>query len=232
MQAAVQRRHTSIDVLRPNAMCVRVEHRRSVRDDDDRRPAHAAVAVGQRRGNLPGAVAAAVEPVPAVPQQDDPNSLWIVRSANGKKRCKQGDTLVHGDVIRLQHAATKLNLHSHLHQSPLSKQQEVSAYGPDGNGDASDNWRVVIPGAKDSAEWLRGIDVEFQHVETGQFLHSHNVQFKNPIPGQQEVSAVPNRNSNTKWTTEEGIYFPEVGKSRPLVTEPVADVEWVDTSIE
>lgn len=40
-----------------------------------------------------------------------------------------------GDVIRLQHLATKRNLHSHLFQSPISRNQEVSAFGENGNGD-------------------------------------------------------------------------------------------------
>jgi MIR domain-containing protein len=38
--------------------------------------------------------------------------------------------LKNGDTIRLQHQTTKKYLHSHLHVSPLSGNQEVSCYGP------------------------------------------------------------------------------------------------------
>lgn len=34
-----------------------------------------------------------------------------------------------GDTIRLHHLATNKNLHSHHFQSPLSGNQEISAYG-------------------------------------------------------------------------------------------------------
>jgi len=40
-----------------------------------------------------------------------------------------------GDKIRLQHLATKRNLHSHLFQSPITHNQEVSAFGEGGDGD-------------------------------------------------------------------------------------------------
>ena len=40
-----------------------------------------------------------------------------------------------GEVIRLQHLSTKRNLHSHLFQSPMSRNQEVSAFGENGLGD-------------------------------------------------------------------------------------------------
>lgn len=39
------------------------------------------------------------------------------------------------DIIRLEHFQTKKNLHSHNFASPISKQQEVCAFGTDGVGD-------------------------------------------------------------------------------------------------
>ena len=41
------------------------------------------------------------------------------------------------DTIRLEHLKTGKNLHSHNFASPVSKQQEVSAYGVNGEGDES-----------------------------------------------------------------------------------------------
>jgi len=47
-----------------------------------------------------------------------------------------------GDVIRLQHLQTRLFLHSHFFQSPLSQNQEVSCFGDgtDTGGDES-KWK-------------------------------------------------------------------------------------------
>ena len=38
---------------------------------------------------------------------------------------------------------TKKNLHSHNERAPLSGEQEVSAYGQDGDGDSGDDWVLV-----------------------------------------------------------------------------------------
>ena len=43
-----------------------------------------------------------------------------------------------GDSVRLEHALTKKNLHSEeLYQSMITKNQEVSCYGREGEGDDS-----------------------------------------------------------------------------------------------
>ena len=47
-----------------------------------------------------------------------------------------------GQIIRLEHLLTGKNLHSHDIPSPLSRKFEVSGYGDDGEGDASDNWMI------------------------------------------------------------------------------------------
>ena len=46
--------------------------------------------------------------------------------------CEVGTAIKCGHRIRLEHAQTGKNLHSHLFQSPVSGQQEVSAYGERG----------------------------------------------------------------------------------------------------
>ena len=68
-------------------------------------------------------------------------------------------------VVRLFHVTTRRNLHSHNYQSPLSNNQEVSAYGEDGVGDEGDRWKVVCTTKNDY--WLRADPVRFQHVVTG-----------------------------------------------------------------
>lgn len=67
-----------------------------------------------------------------------------------------------GDIIRLEHNATKKNLHSHLVASPLSGKQEVSAYGEKGEGDTGDNWMLIC----NNDYWERDDAVILKHVDT------------------------------------------------------------------
>ena len=140
--------------------------------------------------------------VTAHPAADDTNSLWTVKAGFGYPACKHGDVIKSGDVIRLQHVNTKKYLHSHLHRSPLSQNQEVSAYGSSDQSDSGDNW--IVEGA---AKWLRGAKLRLKHKDTGAYLHSHRKAYQNPIPGQLEVCGVPSKNSQNFWHSEEGIYF-------------------------
>ena len=67
-----------------------------------------------------------------------------------------------GSTIRLRHLATKRNLHSHHFQSPISHNQEVSAFGENGDGDDLDNWSVICP----SKFWERQDKIRFKHSAT------------------------------------------------------------------
>ncbi|VVC88675.1 unnamed protein product [Leptidea sinapis] len=97
--------------------------------------------------------------VTAVEITDDHNSHWAVRSISGET-CKRGAPIKCNTNIRLQHVATKKNLHSHYFTSPLSGNQEVSCYGDDnGEGDSGDNWTVVC----NNDYWRRESPVKFQH---------------------------------------------------------------------
>jgi len=153
---------------------------------------------------------------------DDPNSLWqikdgISRSAKSQQSSSPGTPVKCGDVIRLQHAATKRWLHSHLHQSPLTHRQEISGYGEDGGvgSDTGDNWKVECSGNAD--EWARETLVSFFHVDTGKRLFTRKADaFDNnncrgcPIVGQLEISAHQTgiQDPNALWVAEDGIYFP------------------------
>jgi dolichyl-phosphate-mannose--protein O-mannosyl transferase len=142
--------------------------------------------------------------VTGFPHINDPNSFWIVRGPH-KSRCSRGALIKHGDIIRLQHLNTRRNLHSHLHSSPLTGQQEVSAFGEGGEGDTGDNWKVVVSGGD---VWRRGEYVFLQHVDTSKYLSSNTNKFGNPIPGQQEICCISSKNSQAEWAAEEGFYFP------------------------
>jgi dolichyl-phosphate-mannose--protein O-mannosyl transferase len=58
----------------------------------------------------------------------------------------------------VQHLNTGKNLHSHLHQSPISHNQEVSCYGSSSVGDTGDNWELQCVQAGDK-HWRREAQV-------------------------------------------------------------------------
>ena len=140
----------------------------------------------------------------AFPEANDPNSLWTVRGAHGKQ-CKRGDRIPCNSEIKLLHVNTKKFLHSHLHQSPLSRNQEVSAYPMP--GDEGDNW-IVHCLSKNTKFWERESDVRLQHKATGAYLASNSeYKYQNPIPGQAEVYGTAKTGSDTTWQAKEGFYF-------------------------
>ncbi|CAG8799228.1 13051_t:CDS:2 [Gigaspora margarita] len=143
--------------------------------------------------------------VTGLPNSDDPDSLWIVKGSIGKN-CLRGEKIKCGDSIRLQHAGTEKFLHSHYHRSPLSNQQEVSAF--DGL-DSGDNWKLVCINTS-SSYWFREQKVRLMHVETSSYLSANSeMVYNNPIHGQIEVAASSSNDKNTEWIAQEGIYFAE-----------------------
>lgn len=95
--------------------------------------------------------------VTGFPHDNDYNSLWTIKEAHGdyvktyrKSLIISEQPVKCGDVIRLEHALTRRNLHSEqIFQSMVTKNQEVSAFGNGGNGNQSkiilyldDNWIV------------------------------------------------------------------------------------------
>jgi len=141
--------------------------------------------------------------VTGFPNSDDANSLWVVKGPHGGS-CKHSEPVKKGQTIRLLHATTGKYLHSHLHKSPLTKQQEVSAYGEKGTGDSGDNWKVEIT----TEHWTRGSPFRLKHEDTGYYLNANGkAGYGNPIPGQIEITCIPQKTPETEWVTEEGIYF-------------------------
>lgn len=83
-----------------------------------------------------------------------------------------------GSTIRIQHLATKRNLHSHHFQSPISHNQEVSAFGEDGVGDDLDEWSPVCS----TKYWERKEIIRFKHRETQVWVFMHaKIWFLNGI---------------------------------------------------
>eukprot|EP00794_Sanderia_malayensis_P011805 gene11805-13028_t len=141
---------------------------------------------------------------------EDHNSYWTVRGKH-KDKCERGEIVKCGDHIRLQHLATKRNLHSHLFQSPMSRNQEVSAFGENGDGDTGDNWEVVCKGKY----WKRDEKIRFKHLDTGNYLHATSEQFGRPISGQREIVGYHYADDTANyWLASEGIYVSSERKKK------------------
>ena len=149
---------------------------------------------------------------------DDRGSLWVIKEGFGKEFCETGTAIKCGSIIRLEHLNTRKNIHSHLFKSMLSGSQEVSCFGDNGVGDASDNWEVICPASFSTSSWKQGMQTTFKHVDTGKYLmtsNAHEFTQQNcgvqcPIIGQSEVSAAAGKiTSKMQWVPSEGLYFLE-----------------------
>jgi len=116
-------------------------------------------------GRTPGS---GQQPVDAAPVLDD-ESRWLL-TARHTGAPQPGRAVTTGDVVRLRNVVSRRNLHSHpTHRSPVSDEQEVTAFGEAGVGDAHDDWRVEVEGG---GPWLAGRRVRLVHVATGAALRS------------------------------------------------------------
>ncbi|KCV70196.1 hypothetical protein H696_03654 [Fonticula alba] len=137
-----------------------------------------------------------------------PGSYWLVEGPLGRA-CPRGTPVPCGSQIRLKHALTSTRLHSHLHRSPISSTQEVSAFAHPSlpEGDSGDVW--VVECSVKHKFWPRDQIVRLMHHDTGSFLASNaRYQYGHPIPGQMEVSATTSKNNDLHWMATEGIYIP------------------------
>ncbi|MGY4645178.1 MIR domain-containing protein [Cellulomonas sp. URHB0016] len=134
----------------------------------------------------------------------DDGDLWRLTGPHGSAPDAPGgggNALTDGDVVRLRHVRTGRNLHSHAgFPSPLTGQQEVTAFGTDGVGDHNDDWRVEVDGG---GPWLAGSRLRLVHVATGRALHSHHRSDARLTSGQDEVTGFDGRDQNDWWTVLE-----------------------------
>merc|ERR1711953_1603792 len=130
--------------------------------------------------------------------ETDSNSYWWLKGAD----CNRGESVKCGEKIILTHINTMKNLHSHNFRAPLSKNQEVSAFGSDGAGDDMDYWTVVCP----YQTWRRDGYVKLKHVGTQKYLSMSGQQYNRPISGQMEVVAQSGSGGATDWGAAEGVY--------------------------
>ncbi|XP_064652144.1 stromal cell-derived factor 2-like isoform X2 [Lineus longissimus] len=139
--------------------------------------------------------------VTGVDETDDHNSYWQVKGKMGKD-CVRGTPIKCGETIRLMHIQTKRNLHSHHFSSPLSHNQEVSAFGEGGNGDEGDHWMIQCSGSY----WSREDRVRLKHAVTAKYLHVTGDSYGRPIYGQREISAYQSATESNYWQAMEGIF--------------------------
>ncbi|XP_075424647.1 stromal cell-derived factor 2-like protein 1 [Ascaphus truei] len=140
--------------------------------------------------------------VTGVETSDDANSYWTIRGRLDGA-CQRGEPIKCGQAIRLTHVNTGKNLHTHHFSSPLSNNQEVSAFGDAGEGDELDAWTVQCS----DALWDREDAVRFKHIGTNVFLTITGEQYSHPIRGQREVHGMTNPNANNYWKAMEGVFI-------------------------
>ncbi|XP_046872688.1 stromal cell-derived factor 2-like protein 1 [Hypomesus transpacificus] len=140
--------------------------------------------------------------VTGVESAEDANSYWRIRGRpNGT--CLRGAPIKCGQAIRITHMQTGRNLHSHHFSSPLSNNQEVSAFGENGEGDDLDVWAVQCSGEV----WERDDTVRFKHTGTSVYLSITGEQYGHPIRGQREVHAMATPNQHNYWRVMEGVFI-------------------------
>lgn len=132
-------------------------------------------------------------------QDADSNDLWLLKGPDGLPvDFQSGQPVQHGNIIRLEHLATRRNLHSHVgFPSPVTDQQEVTCFGDGGIGDGNDNWRVEVDGG---GTWVTERTIRLIHLPTNAALHSHaGFSDSQWTMGQQEVTGFAGRDSNDLW---------------------------------
>ncbi|KAF2097867.1 dolichyl phosphate-D-mannose:protein O-D-mannosyltransferas-like protein [Rhizodiscina lignyota] len=115
-----------------------------------------------------------------------------------------------GDVIRLIHAQTGRNLHSHQIAAPVTKgDNEVSCYGNTTIGDTKDHWVIEVVNDAASRDYskLRTLTSAFRlkHVDLGCYLRAGNVNLPQWGFKQIEVSCAKEnkpRDVFTHWNVE------------------------------
>lgn len=119
-----------------------------------------------------------------------------------------GQPVLNGQLVRIEHLETGLNLHSHGNiRSPATSQQEATCFvqhaHKGGIGDSNDNWRVEIhqPDPMNPSGLTQATQFRLIHVNTNHAFHSHNGYFS-PVTQEQEVTCFSGRDNNDLWQIE------------------------------
>lgn len=148
----------------------------------------------------------------------DTNNDWVV-TRTWEEEVKHADSediqfLKNGDTIRLVHASTGRNLHSHTVAAPVTKENhEVACYGNATIGDSNDYWVVEVVDDLVRGKKPKNIEIvhslttriRFKHQNLGCYLHAANAVLPQWGFKQIEVSCVKENNKkdeHTYWNIE------------------------------
>ena len=153
--------------------------------------------------------------ITAVESDKETNSLFTIKEGEGYPPKINGESVLCGDIIRLEHISTGKNLHSHAYKSFVTDSQEACAFGEDGNGDVNDNFRISCYKQKDNEVITGKTEFFLQHVPTENFLYiNYKTSMYNdrncrgcPIRGQREVSLTNRKDKQCLWKVMGGIIF-------------------------
>ncbi|KAF9045749.1 glycosyltransferase family 39 protein [Hymenopellis radicata] len=146
----------------------------------------------------------------------DDNNQWVLLPPWDKPSYNPNGPLQFlkdGDVIRLSHAPTTRNLHSHNIPAPISKlNHEVSCYGNETVGDFHDYWVVEVVddsnrGSKEHVDKIHSLTtrLRFKHKGLGCYLRAANAVLPQWGFKQIEVSCINDndpRDTHTYWNVE------------------------------
>ncbi|KAF2397211.1 dolichyl phosphate-D-mannose:protein O-D-mannosyltransferas-like protein [Trichodelitschia bisporula] len=110
-----------------------------------------------------------------------------------------------GDIVRLLHAQTGRNLHSHTIPAPVTKADyEVSCYGNLTVGDTKDHWQLEVVDDASSRDYskIRTLTTSFRlkHIDLGCYLRAGNVNLPQWGFKQIEVSCTKDNKPKDKYT--------------------------------
>ncbi|GAA6041203.1 hypothetical protein JCM8097_008341 [Rhodosporidiobolus ruineniae] len=146
----------------------------------------------------------------------DENNEWLITPTwEAEPITEDGELryMRHGDHMRLVHAATGRNLHSHAIAAPVTKlNNEVSCYGNATVGDSNDYWVVEVVddflrGARHKFDRIHSLStrLRFRHLNSGCYLRAANAVLPQWGFKQVEVSCDKENNpkdEHTYWNIE------------------------------
>ncbi|KAB8338926.1 hypothetical protein FH972_021866 [Carpinus fangiana] len=138
----------------------------------------------------------------------DANNEWFFYTNRNEPDYNAEDPLRfvgNGHTIRLLHAQTGRNLHSHVIPAPVTKgDHEVSCYGNVTIGDTKDHWQVEVVEDAASRDWskLRTLTTSFRlrHPDLGCYLRAGTVNLPQWGFKQVEVTCVKENHPRDKYT--------------------------------
>ena len=153
--------------------------------------------------------------ITAVESDKEVNSLFTIKEGENYPIKINGDPVLCGDIIRLEHVSTGKNLHSHDLKSFVTNSQEACGFGDNGDGDVNDNFRISCYKQNDNETITGKTEFFLQHVPTQNWLY---INYKTsmyddnncrgcPIRGQREVSLTTKKDKQCLWKVIGGIIF-------------------------